>query len=163
MAKEGQALAEQYKETVEKAKNTLLTPEARSSAETESGKMLDELQRRQSEINSFRSRSTQVLQKQLNDIRGMLLDEISKRATEMAKSKGATLLVDKSGLSMIGIPAVIYSDAGYDMTDDVMTEINKDRPATPPAATGTTPAANTPKAPAAAAPSVTVPGLAPKK
>jgi outer membrane protein len=163
MAKEGNALAEQYKERVEQAKNTLLTPEARSTAEGDSAKMLEDLQRRQNDINAFRAKSQQVLQQQLNNIRGLLLDEIGKRATDLAKSKGATLVVDKSGLSMIGSPVVIYADAGYDMTDEVMAEINKDRPATPAAATGTAPAATPPKTSPATAPSVTVPGLAPKK
>ena len=163
MAKEGNALAEQYKETVEQAKNTLLTAEARSKAEGDSSKMLEELQRRQGEINSFRAKSQQVLQGQLNNIRGQLLDEISKRVTEMAKAKGATLVVDKSGPTMIGIPLVIYSDAAYDMTDEVMVEINKDRPATPPAAAATAPAATPPAASTEKTPSVTVPGLAPKK
>jgi outer membrane protein len=67
---------------------------------------------------------------------------------------------------MIGIPSILYSDAGYDMTDEVMAEINKDRPATPatsPAATGTAPAATPPAASTAKSPSVSVPGLAPKK
>lgn len=165
MAKEGNTLAEQYKETAEQAKNTLLTAEARAKAETDSAKMLEELQRRQNDLNTFRGKSQQVLQGQLNNIRTQLLDEISKRATDLAKGKGATLVVDKSGPSIIGIPLVLFSDAAYDLTDEVMAEINKDRPAAPAAAatTGTTPAATPPAAPAAKSPSITVPGLAPKK
>jgi outer membrane protein len=165
MAKEGNALAEQYKETAEQAKNTLLTAEARAKAETDSAKMLEELQRRQNDINTFRGKSQQVLQGQLNNIRSQLLDEISKRATDLAKGKGATLVVDKSGQTIIGIPVVLFSDAAYDLTDEVMAEINKDRPAPPAAAapTGTTPAATPPAAAPAKSPSVTVPGLAPKK
>ena len=161
MAKEGNVLAEQYKETVEQAKNTLLTAEARTKAEGDSAKMLDELQRRQNDINAFRAKSQQLLQGQLNNIRGQLLDEIGKRATEIAKGKGATMVVDKSGPSMLGVPAVLFSDPGYDITDEVLADINKDRPATPAVATGTAPTATPPSA--AKSPSVSVPGLAPKK
>jgi outer membrane protein len=125
--------------------------------------MLDELQKRQNDINTFRGNSQRVLQGQLNNMRGQLLEEIGKRATELAKAKGATLLVDKSGISMIGSPSVIYSDAGYDLTDEVMAELNKDRPAKPAAAASTTPAPAAPAASGAKEPSVTVPGLAPKK
>lgn len=165
MAKELNTLVEQYKETAEQAKNTLLTPEARAKAEGDAAKMVEELQRRQSDANAFRNKSQQLLQGQLNNIRGQLLDEIGKRVTEMAKSKGATLVVDRTAPSMIGIPAVIYSDTGYDMTDEVMTALNKDRPATPAAAAPTAPAAGAPAAGAATEkePSVSVPGLAPKK
>jgi outer membrane protein len=40
-----------------------------------------------------------------------MLEEIGKIATDVAKRKGATLLLDKAGPSLIGIPAVIYADA----------------------------------------------------
>ncbi len=42
---------------------------------------------------------------------------------------GATLVVDKSGPTLFGIPTVIYADPAYDITDDVIKEVNKDRPA----------------------------------
>jgi outer membrane protein len=62
---------------------------------------------------------------------------------------------------MLGVPAVLFSDPGYDITDEVLADINKDRPATPAVATGTAPTATPPSA--AKSPSVSVPGLAPKK
>jgi outer membrane protein len=58
-------------------------------------------------------------------------------------------VLDRSGPTLFGIPGVLYADAGYDMTDAVLTEVNKDRPA-PAAAPAATPAATTP-APAAPA------------
>jgi outer membrane protein len=86
-----------------------------------------------------------------------MLEEIGKVATEVAKRKGATVVLDKAGPTAIGISNLIYADAAYDITEDVLKEINKDRPAGAPAAPATA-------APGAAAPaSVTVPGLAPKK
>ena len=81
----------------------------------------------------------------------------NKIATEVAKRKGGTVLLDKAGPTGIGISSLVYADAGYDITDDVMKEINKDRPANAPVAPATA-------APAAApASGITVPGLAPKK
>ena len=59
---------------------------------------------------------------------------------------------------------MIYADAAYDITDEVMAEINKDRPAPPVAAAPATSGARARAAAAPAAePTVTVPGLAPKK
>jgi outer membrane protein len=167
MVKEGNQLVEQYKETVDQSKNTLLTPEARQKAETDSQKMLEDIQRRQADLQNFRANSQRTLQQRLNNFRGLLLEEISKKVTDIAKRKGATLVVDRSGPSLIGIPVVLYADAGYDITDEVAAEINKDRPAAAPAATAPapTPPATTPPAATAPAgtPAVTVPGLAPKK
>jgi outer membrane protein len=82
-----------------------------------------------------------------------MLEEISKVAAEVAKRKGATLLFDKAGPTAIGISNVIFADPGFDITDDVMKEVNKDRPAGAPAASaagGTT---------GSGAPAVSVPGL----
>jgi outer membrane protein len=164
MVKEGNQLVEQYKETVDQSKNTLLTAEARSKAEGDSQKMMEDIQRRQGDLQNFRVNSQQSLQQRFNNFRSLLLDEISKKVIEVAKRKGATLVVDKSGPSLAGIPAVLYADAAYDITDEVMAEITKDRPATPVATTPATPATPAPAtAVPAAEPTVTVPGLAPKK
>jgi len=89
-----------------------------------------------------------------------MVEEISKVAVDIAKKKGATFLIDKSGPTLIGVSNVLYSDPAYDITDEVAKEVNKDRPTTPPA---TTPAA-APKAdaPASDSPRITVPGVTPK-
>jgi outer membrane protein len=165
MVKEGNQLVEQYKETQEQSKNTLLTTEARAKADSDAQKIMDDIQRRNADLQSFRANTQQSLQQRFNNFRSLLLDEISKKVTEVAKRKGATLVVDKSGPSLAGLPPVIYADAAYDITDEVMTEINKDRPAPPVASVPASPApaAPPPAATPATEPTVTVPGLAPKK
>jgi outer membrane protein len=81
----------------------------------------------------------------MGTFRNLMLEEISKIATDVAKRKGATLLIDKAGPTQIGISNFIYSDPGYDLTEDVLKEINKDKPASAPsapAAPGAAPAAS---------------------
>ena len=154
MNKERAALAEQYKEALDKSKNTLLTADARTGAEQDAPKKLEEIQRKQSEMQAFFQNVRSSLQQRRTSFQSLLLEEISKKVTEIAKRKGATLVVDRTGPSLLGIPPVIYADAAYDMTEDVIAEINKDRPATP---AGTTPAAPTPPAATTPAPSTTAP------
>ena len=141
--KQGQALVEEYKELAEQAKNALLTPEARTKAEGDAQKKLDEIRRKQEEVQSFRVNTERSLQQRIKTHRDLLLEEISKSVADIAKKQGATLVLDKSGPTLFGIPAVIYADAGYEITQDVITEVNKDRPApvAAPAAAPTTPAA----------------------
>jgi len=149
--KQGQALVEEYKELAEQAKNALLTPEARTKAEGDAQKKLDEIRRKQEEVQSFRVNTERSLQQRIKTHRDLLLEEISKAVADMAKKQGATLVLDKSGPTLFGIPAVIYADAGYDITQEVITEVNKDRPPAPaapaatPAADAATPAPATPK------------------
>ncbi len=163
--KQGQALVDEYKELVEQSKNTVLTPEARSKAETEGQKKLEEIQRKQTEVQNFRTNTQRSLQQRIKTHRDLLLEEISKVVSDLAKQKGATLVVDKSGPTLFGIPSVIYSDPAYEITDEVVKEVNKDRPAAPPAGTApATPAPGAkPPAPAASSPApFTVPNIGAK-
>jgi outer membrane protein len=161
--KQGQTLVDEYKELMEQSKNTVLTPEARSKSEADAQKKLEDIQRKQAEVQNFRTNTQRSLQQRIKTHRDLLLEEITKVVNDLAKSKGATLVVDKSGPTLFGIPSVLYSDPAYDITDDVVKAVNKDRPASAPApapsATATTPAA---AAPAAATPGFTVPNVGAK-
>jgi outer membrane protein len=150
--KQGQTLVDEYKELMEQSKNTVLTPEARSKAEGDAQKKLEDIQRKQGEVQNFRTNTQRSLQQRIKTHRDLLLEEITKVVNDLAKRQGATLVVDKSGPTLFGIPSVLYSDPAYDLTDAVVKEVNKDRPAPAPAAA--TPAATTPAAaaPAPAAP-----------
>ncbi|MDI1250120.1 MAG: OmpH family outer membrane protein [Lacunisphaera sp.] len=149
--KQGQSLVDEYKELMEQSKNTVLTPEARSKAEGDAQKKLEDIQRKQGEVQNFRTNTQRSLQQRIKTHRDLLLEEITKVVNDLAKRQGATLVVDKSGPTLFGIPSVLYSDPAYDLTDAVVKEVNKDRPAPAPAAA--TPAATTPAAaPAPAAP-----------
>ena len=149
---EGTALVEQYKELVEQAKNPALTGEARTRAEGEAQKKLEEIQAKQNEVGTFRNNATRSIQQRIKTYMSLMLEEISKIATDVAKKKGATLLIDKSGPSAIGVSNIVYFDSAYDITDEVMKEINKDRPASPVTAPSAAPAKS------GEAPLITVPG-----
>ena len=129
MNKEGNALVEEYKNLSEKANNPALTVDAKSKAQADAQKKFEDIQRKQQEIQAFIGNTRQSLQQRFQTFKNLMLEEISKVATEVAKRKGATVLVDKSGPSFFGISNVLYTDAGFEITEDVMKELNKDRPA----------------------------------
>jgi outer membrane protein len=156
MNKEGNALVEEYKSLNDQSNNPTLTSEAKAKAQAEAQKKLEGIQTKQREVQGFIQNTRNSLSQRLNTFRSLMLEEISKIATDVAKRKGGTVLLDKAGPTGIGISNLIYADAGFDITEDVLKEINKDRPVSAPAAPAVAPAA----APAGA---ITVPGLAPKK
>lgn len=150
--KEGNALVEEYKELVDQAKNPALSAEAKNNAEMNAQKKYAQIQEKQNEVGAFRQNTARSLQQRVKTFRDLMLEEISKIATDIAKKKGANILVDKSGPSLIGVSNLIYTDPGFEITDEVLKEVNKDRPAgaaAPEAAAA---------APAAGAPTVTFPG-----
>ena len=162
MNKEGNALVEEYKTLNDQSNNPALSAEAKGKAQDSAQKKLEQIQAKQREVQTFIQNTRNSLGQRLNTFRSLMLEEISKVASDVAKRKGATLLFDKAGPTGIGISNLVYHDAGYDITEDVMKEINKDRPAGAP----TAPAAGTEKsapaaggAPASGSGSISVPGI----
>lgn len=153
LRKQGQTLVDEYKELVEQAKSTMLNAEAKTKAEQTAQKKMEEIQRKQADLQGFLQNTQNSLNQRISNFRDLLLEEISKTVNEMAKRKGATLVLDRSGPSAYRIPVVLYSDPAYDITDEVIAEVNKDRPAPKPAAA---------PAPATSAPAFSVPNVGTK-
>lgn len=126
---EGNSLVEQFKKLEEQVNNPTLSADAKGKTQQDMQAKGQEIQRKQAEVNQFRGNTQRQLQTRINQFKQMLLEEISKIAVETAKKKGATLLIDKSGPTLIGLPSLLYFDPAYDVTEDVSKEINKDRPA----------------------------------
>ncbi len=159
MNKDGNVLVDDYKSLSDQSNNPALTADAKAKSQNEAQKKLEEIQRKKNEIGTFAQNTQRSLQQRLQTFRSLMLEEISKIATDVAKRKGATLLLDKAGPTLIGVSNVIYADSAYEITEEVMKEINKDRPASA-AVAAPAPAQS---APAADAPKITVPGVSPKK
>ncbi len=159
--KEGNTMVEKYKELVDQSNNPTATAEAKSKAQGDAQKLLQDIQRKQQEVQSFQVNTRNSLQQRIQTFRSLMIEEISKVAVEIAKRKGASLLFDKSGPSLIGVSNILYSDPAYDITDEVQKEVNKDRPASavPAAAPAPAKAGDTDSD----APKITVPGVTPKK
>jgi outer membrane protein len=161
ITKEGNALVEQFKELDEQSKNPTATAEAKAKAQADAQKKYDEIQQKRSEQNSFVQNTSNTLKQRFQTFKTLMIEEITKTATEIAKKHGATILLDKSGPTLVGVSNVLYFEPGLDITEEVQAEINKDRPAVTPTPT-TAPGATA--APATTdSPKITVPGITPSK
>lgn len=147
--KEIRGMAEKFKEQKEQMENPALTSEARDRAKADAQKTVEEIQNKQREGQDFRVNAERTFQQRIGNFRAVLIEEISKIATDIAKKKGGTVLFDKGSL--------IYSDPGYEITDEVMAEINKTRPAGAAAAPAASPSGAAPTK-SDGTPTVTFPG-----
>jgi outer membrane protein len=160
ITKDGNALVEQFKELDEQSKNPAATAEAKAKAQADAQKKYDEIQQKRSEQNSFVQNTKNTLQQRFQTFKTLMIEEITKSAVDIAKKKGATFLLDKSGPTLVGVSNVLYYDPSLDITDEVATELNKDRPA----AAATPAAATAAPAPSTGdSPKITVPGITPTK
>ena len=155
--KEGNALVEKYKELAEQANSPVATAEAKAKANTDGQKVLEDIRNKQKEVQTFQQNTRNSLQQRMKTFHDLMLEEIGKVAVDIAKKKGATLLLDKSGATLNGVSGIVYSDPDLDITAEVLKEINKDRPVS--VAAPAAPAASTPAAPASDSPNITLPGV----
>jgi outer membrane protein len=158
LQKDGNALVDQFKELDEQSKNPTATAEAKAKAQADAQKLYDQIQQKRSELSSFAQNTQSTLRQRFETFKTLMIEEITKVAVDIAKKKGATFLLDKSGPTLVGVSNILYYDPSLDITDEVMAELNKDRPAVTPTATSST------AAPASSdSPSITVPGITPSK
>lgn len=142
--KDVNALAEAYKAQDQESKNPILNESARAKAANDAKETYAKLQARNAEGINYRDNFTAAMQKRIQNYRDLMFEELNKLATEVAKKKSGGspfFLQDKSAVSALGTLVVIYSDPAADITEDVLAEINRNRPVTPVTAPPATPAA----------------------
>lgn len=130
LLKSRNALIEEYKEAFDQVNNPTTTQAVKDQARTTAEQKREEIQRKENELQSFQANTRNLLQQRFQNFKTIMLEEIGKIASDVAKRKGATLLLDKSGPNLLGISSVIYADAASDITAEVEAEINRGRTAT---------------------------------
>ncbi|MDX2185428.1 MAG: OmpH family outer membrane protein [Opitutaceae bacterium] len=161
MLKDGQAMTEKFKELEEQTRNTLLTEEKRRAAAEEAQKLADDIRKKEEEVQGFSQNADAQFRQAVGAFRQGLVESITKTAVEVAKRKGATLVLDKSAVGAQGFPVVMFADGSFEITDEVIAEVNKNKPAGTAAAkpAAAAPAAGAPAtAPSGDAPAVSFPG-----
>lgn len=123
LQREGQALQNEYTVTTEQLKNPGLTPDAKAKLEEKQRAKMEELQRKGNEYNALQRDSNDSINRRIMSFRTLLLEEISEVAITVAKRQGYTMVFDKSS-------PLIYGDESMNITQAVLAEINKTKPAT---------------------------------
>lgn len=133
LQKQLEAVVDEYKALEEKTKSTALSKEGLEKAKADAQSKLEEVNAKQQEGQQFVQNTQRSLQLRQKNLRDLMLDEINKVVLEVREKHGATVVLDTSGPSGIGVPSVIYADPAYDVTEEVITELNKSKPVEAPA------------------------------
>ena len=96
------------------------------------------------EISDFRQTRERQLQEQLMRMREGIVKEITDVVMEKVKANNLDLVLDKSGMSINGVPVLMYSHDNIDFTNDVIAVLNKPGRATASTAKTSTTASATP-------------------
>ena len=147
--KEYDERAEGYKKALDeinKLNQQLEAPALSADAKTAKAKERDEkitsIKNMEREINEFRQTRERQLQEQALRMREGIVKEITDIVMERVKANNLDLVFDKSGMSLNGVPLVMYSRDNAEFTNDIVAALNKGgaAPAAAAPAAATTPA-----------------------
>jgi outer membrane protein len=143
--------ADSYKKALDeinKLNQQLEAPALSADAKTQKAKERDEkinsIKNMEREINEFRQTREKQLQDQAVRMRDGIVKEITDVVMTKVKAGNMDLVFDTSGVSLNGVPIVMFARPDMDFTTDVVTQLNKAAAA---AATPAPKAAVSPKKP----------------
>jgi outer membrane protein len=124
--------AESYKKALDDINNLnkqLDAPALSADAKTQKAKERDDkianIKNMEREINEFRQTRERQLQEQAMRMREGIVKEITDIVMEKVKNNNMDLVFDKSGMSLNGVPVLMYSHDNVDFTNDIVAVLNK--------------------------------------
>jgi outer membrane protein len=111
-----------------------LSADAKAQKSKERDEKITSIKNMEREINEFRQTREKQLQEQAVRMRDGIVKEITDVVMTRVKAEKLDLVFDKSGVSLNGVPTVMYANDSYDFTTDVITQLNKGATSTPPKA-----------------------------
>ena len=124
--------AEAYKKAIDEINNLnkqldapALSAEAKSQKAKERDDKIANIKNMEREINDFRQTRERQLQEQAMRMREGIVKEITDVVMDKVKANNLDLVFDKSGMSLNGVPVVMYSHDNVDFTTDILAVLNK--------------------------------------
>ena len=127
-----------YKKALEEVNNlnkqlesTALSADKKTQLAKDRDDKINNIKNMEREINEFRVTRENQLREQALRMRDGIVKEIMDVVSDKVKTQNMDLVFDKSGLSVNGVPSLLYSRDSYDFTNDVVAALNKPgRPST---------------------------------
>jgi outer membrane protein len=124
--------AESYKKALDEINNLnkqLESPALSADKKSQTAKERDDkianIKNMEREIGDFRQTRERQLQEQLMRVREGIVKEITDVVMEKVKGSNLDLVLDKSGMSINGVPFLLYSHDNIDFTNDIIAVLNK--------------------------------------
>jgi len=124
--------ADAYKKALDEINSLnkqLESPALSAEKKTQTAKERDDkianIKNMEREINDFRQTRERQLQEQAMRMREGIVKDITDVVMEKVRSKNLDLVFDKSGMSINGVPVVLYAPDSGDFTNEVVTALNR--------------------------------------
>ena len=130
--KEYDERADSYKKALDEINNlnkqldsSALSADAKTKLAKDRDDKIANIKNMEREINEFRQTRERQLQEQALRMREGIVKEITEVVMDKVKTNSLDLVFDKSGMSLNGVPLVMYARDNFDFTNDVVTVLNK--------------------------------------
>jgi outer membrane protein len=124
--------AEDYKKALDEINNlnkqlesAALSADKKTQIAKERDDKIAKIKGMEREISDFRQTRERQLQEQLMRVREGIVKEITEVVMEKVKTNNLDLVFDKSGMSINGVPVLLFSHDNIDFTNDVIAVLNK--------------------------------------
>jgi Skp family chaperone for outer membrane proteins len=106
-------------------KNELLSQEAREDSRRKLGALMERLQVKRDELMKFRQEGMQSLQNTRGTVEEALIKDLTDLVQRYSAEKGFTHVYEVSGRSLNRVPVLLVYPKEQEITDDVVTYINR--------------------------------------
>ena len=124
--------AESYKKALDEINNlnkqlesAALSADKKGQTAKERDDKIANIKNMEREISDFRQTRERQLQEQLMRVREGIVKEITDVVMEKVKANNLDLVFDKSGMSINGVPFLLYAPENVDFTNDIIGVLNK--------------------------------------
>jgi outer membrane protein len=125
-----------------------LSPDAKTQKAKDRDEKIASIKNMEREINEFRQTREKQLQEQAVRMRDGIVKEITDVVMTKVKTASMDLVLDTSGVSLNGVPTVMFANPQMDFTNEIVAQLNKPGAnASPAAKSSPSPAAPAPKKP----------------
>src|ERR1044072_231489 len=130
--KENDDRAEAYKKSLDEINKLnqqrdapALSADAKTAKAKERDEKISSIKTMEREINEFRQTRERQLQEQALRMREGIVKEISDVVMDKVKTNNFDVVFDKSGMSLNGVPILMFAKENVDFTADVIAVLNK--------------------------------------
>jgi outer membrane protein len=124
--------ADSYKKALDEINNlnkqldsSALSADAKTKLAKDRDDKIANIKNMEREINEFRQTRERQLQEQALRMREGIVKEITDVVMDKVKTNSLDLVFDKSGMSLNGVPLLMYARDNFDFTNDVVAVLNK--------------------------------------
>ncbi len=125
MMDEYNKLKDEYQKLLDSANDQTLSAEEREKRKTTATRKLQDMREQETTIRTFDATKKAELDTKSRRLRENILVDIRNVVNARAKANGYSLVIDTAAFSPALTPIVVYNNGEFDLTENVMSELNK--------------------------------------